>query len=132
MATSWILDVGIICPGSQRLVSKGTDTIPGKATALYNGKKTKTYSDQANFVPFIVETGGRITAAGLRFLSRILPLEAEGTAGLARRPGRAASHGHWRFNRATCLHRLPRRYTRLLVLLKIRGRRATAIIRTWV
>ncbi len=28
-----ILDVGIICPGSQRLVSKGTDTIPGKAAA---------------------------------------------------------------------------------------------------
>ncbi len=30
----------------------------------------------------------------------------------------AASHGHWRFSRATCLHRLPRRYTRLIVLLK--------------
>jgi hypothetical protein len=54
--------VGIICPGSQRLVSKGTDTIPGKAAALYDGKKTKTYSDQANFVPFIVEIGGRTIA----------------------------------------------------------------------
>ena len=91
--TSWILDVGIICPGSQRLVSKGTDIIPGKAAALYEGKKTKTYSDQANFVPFIVETGGRINAAGLQFLSRILPLEAEGTAGLTRRHGRAALRG---------------------------------------
>jgi hypothetical protein len=40
--TSWILDVGIICPGSQRLVSKGTDVIPGKAAALYEDKKTKT------------------------------------------------------------------------------------------
>jgi hypothetical protein len=40
-------------------------TLPGKAAALYDGKKTKTYSDQANFVPFIVETGGRINAAGL-------------------------------------------------------------------
>ena len=88
--TSWILDVGIICPGSQRLVSKGTDIIPGKAAALYEDKKTKTYSDQANFVPFIVETGGR---AGLQFLSRILPLEAEGTAGLTRRHGRAALRG---------------------------------------
>jgi hypothetical protein len=77
--TSWILDVGIICPGSQRLVS---DIIPGKAAALYEDKKTKTYSDQANFVPFIVELGGRINAAGLQFHSRILPLEAEGTAGL--------------------------------------------------
>ena len=45
--TSWILDVGIIYPGSQRLVSKGTDTIPGKAAALYDGKKTKTYTDHA-------------------------------------------------------------------------------------
>ena len=48
---------------------------------------------QANFVPFIVETGGRINAAGLQFLSRILPLEAEGTAGLTRRHGRAALRG---------------------------------------
>ncbi len=31
----------------------------------------------------------------------------------------AASHVHWRFNRAPCLHRLPRRYTRLIVLLKV-------------
>ncbi len=85
--------MGIICPGSQRLVSKGIDTITGKAAALHDGKKTKTYSDQANFVPFIVETGGRINAAGLQFLSRILPLEAEGTAGLTRRHGRAALRG---------------------------------------
>ncbi len=82
---SWILDVGIICPGSQRLASKGADTIPGnKAAPIYDGKKT-TYSDQANFVPFIVETDGRINTAGLHFLSRILPLEAEGTAALTRR-----------------------------------------------
>jgi hypothetical protein len=51
------------------------------------------YSDQANFVPFIVETGGHINAAGLPVLSRILPLEADGTAGLARRHGRAALRG---------------------------------------
>jgi hypothetical protein len=71
--TSWILDVGIICPGSQHLVSKGTDTIPDKAAALYDGKKTKTHSDQANFVPFIVETGGRINAAGLQFCRLFVP-----------------------------------------------------------
>ena len=78
---------------TQRLVNKGTDIIPRKAAALYEDKKTKTYSDQANFVPFIVETGGRINAVGLQFLSRILPLEAEGTAGLTRRHGRAALRG---------------------------------------
>ncbi len=44
-------------------------------------------------MPFIVETGGRINAAGLQFLSRILPLEAEGTAGLKWRHGRAVLRG---------------------------------------
>ncbi len=69
---------------------------PGKAAAIYDGKKTKTFSDQANLVPFIVEARGRINAAGLHFLSRILPLmhlEAEGTAGLTRRHGGAALRG---------------------------------------
>jgi hypothetical protein len=94
----------------------------------YSSKKTKTYSDQANFVPFIVETGGRINAAGLQFLSR----EAEGTAGLMDVLHCVASHGHWRFNRATCLHRLPRRYTRLIARAQGTGEGAIAMIRTWV
>jgi hypothetical protein len=34
------------------------DKDPVSLAALYEDKKTKTYSDQANFVPFIVETGG--------------------------------------------------------------------------
>jgi hypothetical protein len=88
--TSWILDVGIILPEPQRLVGQGADTIPGKAAAIYDDKKTKTYSDQANFVPFSVETGGRINAAGLHFLARI---EAEGTAGLT-----------WAWTRCTARH----------------------------
>ncbi len=40
-------------------------------------------------VPMVLEPGGRIDAAGLR----ILPLEAEGTAGLTRRHGPAALRG---------------------------------------
>ncbi len=44
-----------------------SDTIPGKAAAIYDGKKTKTCSDQANFVLFMVEAGERINAAGLHF-----------------------------------------------------------------
>ncbi len=52
--------------------------------------------------------GGRSNAAGQQILSRILLLEAEGTAGLSRRHGRAALCGIpralARFNRATCLH----------------------------
>ncbi len=39
----WGVHQPIICPGSQRLVSKGADTIPGKAAAKYDGKKKKTY-----------------------------------------------------------------------------------------
>jgi hypothetical protein len=38
-AASWILDVGVTCvtcSGSQRLVRKGADTIPGKAAAAYD------------------------------------------------------------------------------------------------
>ncbi len=74
-------------------------------------------------MPFIVEKGGRINAAGLQFLSRILPLEAEGTAGLTRRHGRAALRG---MSRALALQKgymlAQRRYTRLIVLLKVRGR----------
>jgi hypothetical protein len=81
------------CPG-RLLVSKGADTIPGKAAAIYDGKKAKTYSGQANFV--------RINAASLHFLSRILPLEAEGTAGLTRALHCPASHGHWRVHTCTC------------------------------
>ncbi len=80
-------------------------------------------------MPFIVETGGRINAAGLQSLSRILPLEAEGTAGLTRRHGRAALRG---ISRALALQRgymlaqiaeehEPRRHTRLIVLLKVPG-----------
>ena len=118
--TSWILDVGIICPGSQRLVSKGTDIIPGKAAALYEDKKTKTYSDQANFVPFIVETGGRNQRGRPAAACNSSPGSCRWRprARLDSRGGMdvlhcAASHGHWRFSRATCLHRLPRRYTRL-------------------
>jgi hypothetical protein len=94
--TSCILDVGIICPGSQHLVSKGADTIPGKAAALYDGNKSKTYSDQGNFVRFSVETGEHINAAGLHFRScrwrhgwtyaeawaRCIARHLEGTGGL--------------------------------------------------
>ena len=29
------------------------------------------YGDQSNFVPFIVETGGRINAAGLKFFDTV-------------------------------------------------------------
>jgi hypothetical protein len=69
------------CPAMPPVSPRADDALILRSRAL-----------QANLVPFIVETGGRINAAGLQFLSMIL-LEAEGTAGLTRRHGRAALRG---------------------------------------
>jgi hypothetical protein len=49
----------------------GMDWTPGRAAADYSTIKTAKYSDQSNFVPFIVETGGRINAAGLEFFDKV-------------------------------------------------------------
>jgi hypothetical protein len=59
--TTWLVDVGVVvCPGTQRLLALGTDTVPGLAAATYHDVvKEAKYGDQTNFVPFIVETGGR-------------------------------------------------------------------------
>ena len=48
------------------------------------------YAYQENFVPFIVEMGGRINCAGLRFLDKILPAQVVGDAAAARKRGWAA------------------------------------------
>ncbi len=82
---------------------------------------TSSTSIAIRVLEFIVETGGRINAAGLQFLSRILPLEAEGTAGLTRRHGRGALRG---ISRALALQQgymlaQITEDTRLIVLLKI-------------
>ncbi len=58
--TTWLVDVGVVCPS---LLEKGTD--------LYSDIKAAKYSDQSNFVPFIVETGGRVNAAGLEFFDKV-------------------------------------------------------------
>ncbi len=38
---------------------------------MYQGAKMDKDSDQPNFVPFIVETGGRVGVAGRRFLDKL-------------------------------------------------------------
>ena len=43
------------------------------------------YAYQENFVPFIVEMGGRINCAGLRFLDKIQPAPVVGNAAAARK-----------------------------------------------
>ena len=69
--TTWLVDVGVVCPSTRRLLEKGTDLTPGLAAAVYSDIKAAKYSDQSNFVPFIVETGGRINTAGLEFFDKI-------------------------------------------------------------
>jgi hypothetical protein len=86
-------------------------------------------------VPFIVETGGRINAAGLQVLSRILPLEAEGTAGLARRHGRAALRGISRalaLQQGCMLAQIAEEIHAPDRAAQGTGEGATSIIRTWV
>jgi hypothetical protein len=65
------VNVGVVCPGTPRLLAMGTDWSPGRAAAVYNGITVAKYGDQSNFVPFIVETGGRINAAGLEFFDTV-------------------------------------------------------------
>ena len=59
------------------------------------------YGDQINFVPFIVETGGRINAAGLKFFDTVSGA-LEGDTAKVRAARRAALYG--RVGQAAGLH----------------------------
>ena len=91
--TTWLVDVGVICPGTPRLLAAGAAVIPGRAAAVYSVIKEAKYRDQSNFVPFIVETGGRINAAGLEFFDKVSGALEGGTARVraARRAARCAA-----------------------------------------
>ena len=125
--TTWVVDVGVVCPGTARYVGEGAATVPGTAAAVYEGAKFDKYSDQPNFVPFIVETGGRVGGAGRRFLDTLVgrlageeaaepaPNGAGGEPLHGRTqpswPGRVSVRpcgplrGRWSGSRATCWHR---------------------------
>ncbi len=61
---TWILDVGVVCPGTQRYVDQGSGTTSGLAAETYTAVKPAKYADQDNFIiPFILETGGRVNKA---------------------------------------------------------------------
>jgi hypothetical protein len=63
---TWILDVGVVCPGTQRYVDQGSGTTPGLAAETYAAVKAAKYADQDNFIPFILETGGRVNNKAAR------------------------------------------------------------------
>ncbi len=46
--TAWILDVGFVCPGTQRYVGQGSQTTPGRAAEAYAALKAAKYADQPN------------------------------------------------------------------------------------
>ncbi len=50
---TWILDVGVVCPGTKRYVEQGSGTTPGLAAEAYAAVKAAKYADQDNFIPFI-------------------------------------------------------------------------------
>jgi hypothetical protein len=58
-----ILDVGVVCPWTQRFVDQGKGTTPGLAAEAYAAVKAAKSADQDNFIPFILETGGRVNKA---------------------------------------------------------------------
>jgi hypothetical protein len=62
--TTWLVDVGMVCPGTPRLLAMSTDRTPGRAAAVYNDIKVAKHGDQSNFVPFIVETEAGSTPPG--------------------------------------------------------------------
>jgi hypothetical protein len=68
-ANTWILDVGV-CPGTQRYVDQGSGTTPGLAEA-YAAVKAAKYADQDNFIPFILEAGGRVNKAARDWLNAL-------------------------------------------------------------
>ena len=37
--TAWLVDVGVVCPSTRRLVERGTDLTQGLAAAAYNDIK---------------------------------------------------------------------------------------------
>ncbi len=67
----WILDVGVVCPGTQRYCDQGSGTTPGLAAGAYAAIKAAKYADQDNFIPLTVETGGRVNKAARDWLDTL-------------------------------------------------------------
>jgi hypothetical protein len=57
--------------GTQRYVDQGSGTTPGLAAEAYAAVKAAKYADQDHFIPFILETGGRVNKAVRDWLDNI-------------------------------------------------------------
>ena len=48
--TTWVVDVGVVCPGTMRYVGEGAAMVPGTEAAVYEGVMMDKYSNQPNFI----------------------------------------------------------------------------------
>ncbi len=61
----------MVCPGTQRYVDQGSGTTPGLAAETYAAVKAAKYADQDSFIPFVLETGGRVNKVALDWLDAL-------------------------------------------------------------
>jgi hypothetical protein len=56
-------------PRPSAMSTRGNGTTPGLAAEAYAAVRAAKYADQGNFIPFIMETGGRVNKAARDWLS---------------------------------------------------------------
>ena len=68
----WLLDVTVTNVGLAGMVLRhNSHKVPGAVAEAASKRKQDKYKDVENFVPFALETGGRICLAGSTFVDRI-------------------------------------------------------------
>ncbi len=121
--TSWILDVGVISPGSS---AKATQSQARWQRSMKARRRRRTATRRTS-CRSSSKRAGVATRPACTFFPGCCRWRLRARLDIRRGMDAlhcAASYGHWRFNRATCLHRLPRSP---IVLLKVRGRGGNTI-----
>ena len=68
----WLLDVTVSNVGKAGMVVRhNSHKVPGAVAEAASKRKQDKYADVENFVPFAIETGGRICVAGSEFVDFI-------------------------------------------------------------
>ena len=89
---SWVLDVHVVCPATaSRVAAWSTHTVPGAAAQRGSDEKKRKYADVPNFVPFVVETGGRLCTEARDFVDRIVDADEPADKGAAHKIFKAVS-----------------------------------------
>ena len=69
--TRFLVDIGVVCPATRAKVRAGSHRTPGLVGAAGRDVKLAKYADVDGYIPFVIETGGRVDSVGLEFLDRI-------------------------------------------------------------